>query len=301
MYFRTEADDVWTTGQLLDRGMSERALRRLVADGELQRSGRGIFCRPASEPAARWRQLARIELLRSGGDAVLARASAAHLHALDGFSPGILPIELNVPTGTGGRRRTAARRTRVLDPPAMIDGLPVTGIGQTLVELGSTLTPSRLPPADRVELALEAALHRRLVTVADLADVLAAAGRRRGAATLGTVLRRRPDGAPPTESYLETRMVQLLRDHGLPTPRRQVELRDGDGFIGRVDLLIGRVVIEVDGQASHDGTAAFHRDRLRWSRLQAAGYRPLVFTHDQIERTPAVVATIVGDTLAIAA
>ncbi|MEZ5235274.1 MAG: DUF559 domain-containing protein [Acidimicrobiales bacterium] len=80
-----------------------------------------------------------------------------------------------------------------------------------------------------------------------------------------------------------------------------MELRDGDGFIGRVDLLIGRVVIEVDGQASHDGTAALHRDRLRWSRLQAAGYRPLVFTHDQIERTPAVVATIVGDTLAIAA
>ena len=48
------------------------------------------------------------------------------------------------------------------------------------------------------------------------------------------VLARRSD-QPPTESYLETRVVQVLRDAGLPTFDRQVELADEEGFIGRVD------------------------------------------------------------------
>lgn len=96
-------------------------------------------------------------------------------------------------------------------------------------------------------------------------------------------------------------MVQLLRDHGLPEPERQVTLRDGRGEIGRVDFLLRRVVIEVDGRETHDNPTTFQRDRQRWSRLQAAGYRPLLFTDDQIELDRRTVAAIVKDTIAAAA
>lgn len=300
----TEHLGVFRTADLAALGWSRHRIRAAVDDGSLRRHAPGLFFIPLESPTdgQRWLQRAALRTRELGADAVLARSTAAALHGLDGFDRRGSLIECNTSVRTGGRLAAdGVRRATPLDPPEMVEGLPVTGIGQTLVELGSTLAPSPLPPADRVELAVECALHRLLVTVGELEDVLADAGRRRGAATLRTVLRRRPEGAPPTESYLETRLVQLLRDHGLPTPQRQVELRDGDGFIGRVDLLIGRVAIEVDGRATHDGATAFHRDRLRWSRLQAAGYRPLVFTHVQIERTPAVVAAIVGDTLAIAA
>ncbi len=81
---------------------------------------------------------ARRALLLAGGEAVLARASAATCWDLDGFRPGVLPIELNAPASRGGRTRVPVRRTRPLEPPALVDGLLVTGVGQTLVELGST-------------------------------------------------------------------------------------------------------------------------------------------------------------------
>ncbi|MEZ5263164.1 MAG: hypothetical protein R2755_15650 [Acidimicrobiales bacterium] len=164
---------------------------------------------------------------------------------MDGWGDGPLPVELNVARRSTGRRRVPARRVDVLEPPDVVDGLPVTGIGQTLVELGSTITADVLAPVDRVELAVECALHRRLIGLTGVEDVLARGSARCGAAVLRAVLARRPHGAPPTESWLETRMVQLLRDGGLPDPQRQVELRDSDAFIGRVDLLLDALVVEL--------------------------------------------------------
>lgn len=96
-------------------------------------------------------------------------------------------------------------------------------------------------------------------------------------------------------------MVQLLRAHNLPAPQRQVELFDRSGLIGRVDLLVGHLVIELDGRAHHDNDPAFHRDRLRRARLEAAGYAVVEFTYRLVVDEAALVATIVRDTLARAA
>lgn len=305
MSFNVLPDDwVLSSRELYALGIGRGRLQRGLAAGRIRRVAYGVYAAAPGERGAgadRWIDAVRTALLLGGPNVVLARASAAALWHLDGFRPPPLPIELNAPARTGGSRRVNLRRTHPLEPPDAIDGVPTTSIGQTLVELGSTITPSPLPPADRVELALECALHRHLITLEAVADLAHTARNRHGAATLRVALRRRPDGAPPTESYLETRMVQLLRDHGLPDPSRQVTLRDGRGVIGRVDFLLGQVVIEVDGRETHDNPAAFQRDRARWSRLQAAGYRPLLFTHDRIEFDGRTVAAIVKDTVAAAA
>lgn len=239
-------------------------------------------------------------LALAGADAVLARASAAALWRLDGFDSGLLPIELNAPRRSSGERRVQVRRSVPLEPPDRIDGLPVTGIAQTLVELGSTTTDSSMDALDRVELAVECAFHRRLIGIATLEELADAAARRRGTRVLRAVLARRPVGAPPTESYLETRMVQVLRRHGLPEPERQVEIRDRAGFVGRVDLLVGSVVIELHG-GQHNGAAAIDADRLRRARLEAAGYRVLEFGYHLVIDRPALAAGIVRDTLTRAA
>ena len=60
------------------------------------------------------------------------------------------------------------------------------------------------------------------------------------------------------------------------------------GPIGRVDFLLGRVVIETDGHEWHDGLGAdqAHRGRERWSELSAAGFIVQVATAQTIEQTP---------------
>jgi hypothetical protein len=109
---------------------------------------------------------------------------------------------------------------------------------------------------------------------------------------LGQVLRRRPCGAPATESYLETRGIQVLRSAGLPTGPRQVEVRDDGAYVGRVDLLLGeRVVVEFDGRAFHDlDPATFSGDRRRWTKLEELGYLVAIFTFEDVEHRPDVVA-----------
>lgn len=67
----------------------------------------------------------------------------------------------------------------------------------------------------------------------------------------------------------------LLVDLGLPL-RSQVDIHDGDGFIGRVDFFVGeRVVVEFDGMVKYggaDGRRALQAEKAREDRLRAAGY-----------------------------
>jgi very-short-patch-repair endonuclease len=65
--------------------------------------------------------------------------------------------------------------------------------------------------------------------------------------------------------------------------------------IAVVDVLFARerVVIEVDGYATHSDRQAFQRDRSRQNQLVAAGYTVLRFTwRDVAERPQHVVSTI---------
>jgi very-short-patch-repair endonuclease len=47
-----------------------------------------------------------------------------------------------------------------------------------------------------------------------------------------------------------------------------------------------RLVVELDGRATHGTRAAFERDRLRDTALQLAGYRVLRVTHRRMAAEP---------------
>src|SRR2546430_4158695 len=78
------------------------------------------------------------------------------------------------------------------------------------------------------------------------------------------VLVLRPAAAPPTESLLETLMVQLARTvPGLGPPVRQLEVFDEHGqFVARVDLAWPELglFIELDGQ-QHTGQPVYDARR----------------------------------------
>jgi len=206
---------------------------------------------------------------------------------------------VDVPSSPG--RRAGVRRIRALEPGRTCRGLAVTAPAQTLLDLGAFVADGLdrgrglrpLGAADVVELALEAALRAGLVQLDDVERLLIQAGRsRRGRRVVAEVLGRRPPGAPPTESYLETRGIQVLRDAGLVGFERQVWVHLGRaGRRVRVDLFCDGRVIEFDGRDPH---AEHHtRDRRRWNALADENVPLRIFTWDDVEHNPLGLVTSV--------
>ncbi|MGI8519222.1 MAG: endonuclease domain-containing protein [Actinomycetota bacterium] len=113
----------------------------------------------------------------------------------------------------------------------------------------------------------------------------------RGPGALAKLLDARGDVAP-TDSALETRLSLLLRRHRLPQPQRQVEIREGREFIGRVDFAYPelKVAIEVQSYRWHSSWSARLSDMKRLNRLQTLGWIIIQVTYEDLERRPDTVA-----------
>lgn len=239
---------------------TQAALRWAVRTKRLQRAGRGVYA-VGREPLSALDR-ARADVLRSGREA--RGALAGVLHGLDSVRLDGRPTR---------RDRLPEDRIVLLDGIRCADGLT------TLVDLAASLDDLTW------EQALESALRMRRTTVADLERV----GGVPGIARIRRVLALRPSGAPPTESLLETLMVQLARD--VPEVGelvRQHEVRDESGLlIARLDLCRpdGRFFIELDG-AHHEGQPVY--DAMRQTAVVAAtGWLPGRFTWTEVTRYPA--------------
>jgi hypothetical protein len=168
-----------------------------------------------------------------------------------------------------------------------IDGIPVTKPARTLLDLAT------VEPEDVVELCLDDALRRRLVSLAFLERWLQdpRRARHRGARLLRRLVDARAT-AGVTESALETRVLTILRNAGLPIPMLQYVVTEGDRFVARVDFAYpeARVAIEADGFRYHDGRDTFDAERSRGNELQAMGWSVLRVTAKHLEMDPEGVA-----------
>ncbi len=232
-------------------------------------------------------------LRRLPAQAVFACRTAAWLHRLD-VEP-CDPIEVIVPDGAGVSARAGMSVSRArLERGEVVwrDGMPVTSIRRTLVDIGRWL-----PLVEAVVIA-DMALHARLLSKADLAEAVHAQAGTRNVASL----RRMVELAEPgSESVMESRLRMILVLAGLPTPLVQVSLYDEQGeFLGRPDLLYPaeRLYIEYDGGTHRHRLAA---DNRRQNRLLGAGYRPLRYTAADVLHTPAAVVAQVHAALIEAA
>jgi len=189
---------------------------------------------------------------------------------------GSLAVEVTVPTGVSVRARWGFRvQTAALDPTAltMRGPLPVTRPLRTCFDLARSL-----PLVDAV-VALDSALHRKLVTLHELREYVGRSSRVRGLPQARRVIEL---VEPDVESPMESRLRMILVLGGLPRPEVQVELRDGRGsFLARPDLLYpaARLAIEYDGTTHRDHLVA---DNRRQNRLQRAGYQLLRYTSPDV-------------------
>jgi len=251
--------------------LTRHALQWGVRSGRWVRVTRSVYADGPAPPT-------RLDSERA---AVLAQRTVAR-GALGGVLLGLDSVRLD------------GRPTRSSTVPVghVFDGVPCASALHVLVDLAATLDD------DTWEQTLESALRKRLITVDELTAALPTLGSSRvpGTARIRRVLERRPDGAPPTESLLETLALQLARATPLGELARQVEVLSEHGtFIARVDLCesdLG-VFLELDGQ-QHRGQPVYDAAR-ETAVVAATGWLPCRFTWHQVTRTPRVVQRLMTD------
>ena len=134
---------------------------------------------------------------------------------------------------------------------------------------------------------------KRLIRPGELEKAAERGGRRKGVARLRGLLK--AEGQPGiTRSEAERILRRLLKQAGLPQPQTNVK-------IGRLeaDFLwpTERVIIEVDSWQFHGHRRAFEHDHRKSLALEAAGYRVLRLTAQQLKDEPLAVIALLARAL----
>ena len=226
-------------------------------------------------------------VLSAGPSAVLSHRSAGSLWQLLAWTS-ILP-EVTRATRcqprAGLRAHCGALRA---DELSRVNGILVTSVSRTLLDLAGVLTRGQL------ERALNEAEVLRLTDRLSVPDLLDRYPRRRGSAVLRALFRDRTAVRGITRRELERRFQAVLADTDIPRPRLNAPLSVAGRFF-EVDCLWAeqRLIVELDGRQSHGTDLAFEKDRERDRLLLVEGWRVTRITWRQLrDDAPAVIADL---------
>ena len=270
--------------QAVAQGMSASAIDRRVRSDEWMKLLPGTYALRGSRPS--FMRRATAAYLWAGKGALLSHQTSGALFRLDGVNT--RKIFVSSPRRLSSPRVVAHRRPTDELQSKEIDVVRVTGIDQTLLDLGGLLD------IERLELAVDSALRLGLTSFDRLSRHLENFG---GSGVTGTIalarlLKLREPCPRPTDSLLEVEVLKLARKYrfSMPVPQHPVKLRDG--LVVHVDFAYPeqRLAIEVDSVRWHSGRRAIKWDNERQNLLVALGWRVLRFEWDDVIKRPAVVA-----------
>jgi hypothetical protein len=269
-----------SVAQIREAGLGAGALEHRVRTGRLHVVCPKVYV--VGVPLLTGRAPLWIAVLARGGPgrAVVSHRSAAALWDLLPWPSG--PVDVITRHHASSTRRVRAHQSRTLDrvtDVTTIDGLPITTVARTLIDLADVLDAH----------SLRRVVHR--VAELGLLDVAAlnpGPGRRTRA--LDAALATLADADPiVTRSQLEEVMLALVDRAGLPVPLVNVPLL---GYIADFLWPEHRLVVETDGR-EHRQARRYEDDRERDARMLLAGYRVVRFTWRQLTGRPEyVVATL---------
>jgi len=196
---------------------------------------------------------------------------------------GAVPAEVTVPTQAGHENRDGIILHRAALPPGHVterDGIPITTLVRTVLDLAAILTPWEL------ERAFEQAQVIHKLDPLTVAVELECRRGYRGTARLRRLLAGAVD---PTavRSVLELRFLALCQSYGIPRPlvNEQVGPWTPDFFWPEHNL-----VVETDSEAFHSSIAARRRDPLKDEELAKRGIRVIRLRWRNVVETPAETA-----------
>ena len=253
--------------QLLELGFHPQAIKRGIKAGRLHPIHRGVYAigRPDITRYGSW----MAAVLSCGPYAALSHESAAALWEVR--PPRTVPVEISLPAHLLRKRPGIVVHRKTTLDITKHEGIPVTTIACTLVDLAARLDRAAL------ERAINEADRRDITDPERLRSALEGMPRRPGITAIRTVLDRRTFTL--TDSQLEQRFLPLAAAAGLTRPETRCFV---NGF--RVDFYWRELglVVETDGLRYHRTPAQQAKDRIRDQAHLASGMTPLRFTHAQV-------------------
>jgi hypothetical protein len=267
---------VISRGQLRAASVAPATIDYWVRTGRLRVVHRGVYAVGGSVLRVEGRRLAAV--LACGAGAVLShRSAAAHWGML---ATGQTHVDVAAPASRHGVPGIRLHRTRSLDAQDTTshEGIPITTVHRTLLDLASTARPAEL------ERALAQAMHLQLYDQRAIDDVIARSNGHRGTGALARATKR---PVQVTKSEWEDRMLRIVGGAGLPEPICNESLHVPDHGECKPDFYwpAHHLIVETDGWEAHRTLAAFRADRAKDAALTAAGYRVLRFTWDVDDAT----------------
>lgn len=262
--------------------MTDRQLQYRVRQGRMLRELPGVY-RAAGVPPS-WRTKVEAVSRWVGPRCVFSHQTAARLHGLEDFEEAeAVHVTTQRELRGEGRPGLTVHHASDLSFKDWTDlpELRVTSVARTLLDLAAVLDEAEL------ESAVDDALSKRKVKLEQLENQLARSKGRRGVCAFRKVLEARL-GRGLSESKLESKGIEALRAAEMPLPTQQRPYRLRNGRV-RVDFVYERerVVIELDGYATHSNVDAFEADRQRDNALAARGFMVLRWTWRALEDRPA--------------
>ena len=274
--------------QALDLGCSTNEITHRLAVGRWTVVGNDVY-RVAGSPAS-WLLDLWTAVLRGGNGSAASHRAAAQLWGIRRYGD---PVEILTPRPRRFRTsdvivHTSSKYDR--SDVTELDGLPITTVERTLMDLGA------VKHWRQVEHALDAALRDDLTTLSAIERRLSMrrGQGRNGVGVLAGILEERGVGQV-TESPYEREFLYLMESLPVPPPEAQYEVRAGDRFVARIDAAWPdeRVAVEIDGHRFHATRTQRASDARRQNELELLGWKVLRFTTDQVHAEPILVAQTV--------
>lgn len=265
---------VVSSRQLETLGYSRVAITRGAQSGRLHRLHRGVYA--VGHRSLTWRSHCLAAVLACGPNALASHTSAAWIWGLLPSSPG--SFHVTAPTRRHRKAGLHLHYARLADEDrTACEGIPVTGVPRTLLDLAALQSERRL------ERAVERSEERGLFDLRAVEALLARASGHRGARRLRRALAIYRDQPAFTRSRFERRFLDLVKGAGLPTP--SMNFNEG-GYELDVYWQAERFAVELDVYETHGSRAAFEEDRLRQENLKLMGIEMIRVTGPRFDREP---------------
>lgn len=262
-----QRDNLISRSDVIGLGGSDRYIANRVARGCWQQLHEGVYLLSAAPP--RWEQAVRAAVAAAGEGAAASHRAALRLWNLDGISNA--PVEVTAPHGHRPLpAEVIVHRSRRTESPYVRQGILVTGVERTLLELGTVVPPVV------VEKAYASALRQGFTTPAKAELYVANHGGRgrRGTRLLREVIALYSDGHRAPGSAGEVAFLRLLRHAGIEPPVRQLTVPLPDGSRATLDFAWPqrKKAIEFVGWTHHSDSRAQDADTWREGAIRDAGW-----------------------------
>jgi very-short-patch-repair endonuclease len=276
---------VVTSTRLAELGFSTSAISRMVASGRLVRLYRGVYAVGHDRLLVRGHWLAAV--LACGEEAVLSHREGATLSDLRYCDR--TRIDVTVPgRARHGQKGIQIHRVRHLHTDEMteIDGIRVTTVARTLLDLCDVIHPGQVRRAFEKEERMQALDYRALRAVAE------GAHGRHALKVFLPLIAEDHSTAARAKSDLEARFLDFIRERQLPMPVV-------NGVVGGYEVDIHwpgtKLIIELDSWAFHRSKRSFHGDRAKWLDLRSQDFDVLTVTDPLLKSQPSRIATAIRD------